>query len=104
MLAGRQSTGGPQPLFKHFQSRIMKRGNTMSRCNPFKTYAHCLRYALRRAFADGDTFHIILTGDPARPRIVLSDREIFARDDIVSEDIEASADPFGANTGTRDTV
>jgi hypothetical protein len=76
----------------------------MSRCNPFQTYAHCWRYALRRAFADGDTFHIILTGDPERPRIVLSDREIFARDDNVPEDIEASADPFGANIGSGDTV
>ena len=76
----------------------------MSRCNPFQTYAHCLRYALRRAFADGDTFHIIATDDPDRPRIVLSDRELFARDDIVSEDIEASADPFGANIGTGDMV
>ncbi|MEO5599073.1 MAG: hypothetical protein ABIQ66_10690 [Novosphingobium sp.] len=74
----------------------------MSGRNPFQSYAHCWRYALRRAFADGDTFHVVLTGDPVSPRTVLSDRELFAHDDIAPEDIEASADPFAASYGTTD--
>lgn len=66
----------------------------MSRPNPFQTFAHCWRYALRRAVADGDTFHIVATGDVSAPRAVLSDRALFARDDLAPEDIEASIDPF----------
>ena len=50
----------------------------MSRPNPFQTAAHCWRFALRRATADGDTFHIVMTDNPAAPRAVMSDRELFA--------------------------
>ncbi len=66
----------------------------MFRPDPFQTAAHCRRFALRRATADGDTFHIVMTGDPAAPRAVLSDRELFAREDLEPDDIEASCDPF----------
>ena len=66
----------------------------MPRPNPFQTSAHCWRFAWRRASADGDTFHVITTGNAAAPRAVLSDRELFAREDLTPEDIEASADPF----------
>ncbi len=76
----------------------------MSRPNPFQTTAHCWRFALRRALADGDTFHIVTTDNPAAPRAVLSDRELFAREDLKPEDIEASCDPFLmgiSNAGSR---
>ena len=66
----------------------------MPRPNPFQTFAHCWRFALRRAAADGDTFHVVVTGHPLAPRAVLSDRELFARDDLTPDDIERSADPF----------
>lgn len=49
---------------------------------------------MRRATADGDTFHIVTTGNPAAPRAVLSDRDLFARENLTPEDIEASCDPF----------
>ena len=51
----------------------------MPRPNPFQTSIHCWRFALRRASADGDTFHIVTTGNPTAPRAVLSDRELFAQ-------------------------
>ncbi len=66
----------------------------MPRLNPFQTAAHCWRFALRRAAADGDTYHVIMTDDPAAPRAVLSDRDLFASEDLTPEDIEASCDPF----------
>lgn len=66
----------------------------MSRPNPFQTAAHCWRFALRRASTDGDTFHVVMTDNPAAPRAVLSDRELFLREDLAPEDIEASCDPF----------
>lgn len=66
----------------------------MPRPNPFQTSAHCWRFALRRAAADGDTFHVVVTGHPLALRAVLSDRELFARDDLTPEDIERCADPF----------
>ena len=76
----------------------------MSRPNPFQTFAHCWRFALRRAAADGDTFHVITTGSPHAPRAVLSDRELFARDELAPDDVEASADPFlsGLGAGSRE--
>lgn len=76
----------------------------MSRLNPFQTFAHCWRYALRRAAVDGDTFHVVATGLPQAPRTVLSDRELFARDELAPMDIEASADPFlpGYGIGGRE--
>jgi hypothetical protein len=66
----------------------------MSRPNPFQTSAHCWRFALRRASADGDTFHVVLSDNPAALRAVLSDREMFTREDLTPEDVEASCDPF----------
>ena len=66
----------------------------MSRPNPFQTFAHCWRFALRRAAADGDTFHVVTSRVPEAPRIVLSDRELFARDELEPEDVKASAAPF----------
>ena len=60
----------------------------------FQSFAHCWRYAFRRAIADGDTYHVVRTGEAAVPRIVLSDRALFDREDLVPGDIEASADPF----------
>ncbi|WP_242187175.1 hypothetical protein [Sphingomonas sp. CARO-RG-8B-R24-01] len=66
----------------------------MSRRNPFQTFAHCWRFALRRAAADGDTFHVVVTGLPDAPRTVLSDRELFACNELAPDDVEASADPF----------
>jgi hypothetical protein len=72
----------------------------MLRPNPFQTLAHCWRFAVRRAAADGDIFHIVMTGIPAAPRGVLSDRELFAREDLAPEDIEISADPFLLGTGS----
>lgn len=76
----------------------------MSRLNPFQTAAHCWRFALRRAAVDGDTFHVVATGHPLAPRAVLSDRELFARDDLTPDDIEQSADPFlpGFGVGRRE--
>ena len=35
-----------------------------------------------------------MTDNPAAPRAVLSDRDLFAREDLTPEDIEASCDPF----------
>lgn len=71
--------------------------------NPFQTAAHRWLFALRRAAADGDTFHVVATGNPLVPRAVLSDRDLFARDDLTPEDIERAADPFhpafGLNRG-----
>jgi len=46
------------------------------------------------ATADGDTFHIVTTSNPAAPRAVLSDRALLAREDFTPEDIETSCDPF----------
>lgn len=66
----------------------------MPRPNPFQTAAHCWRFALRRAAADGDTYHVVMTDNPAAPRVVLSDRHLFASEDLTPEDIEASCDPF----------
>jgi hypothetical protein len=66
----------------------------MPRPNPFQTFAHCWRFALRRAAADGDTFHIVASGHPDAPRTVLADRELLTRDELGHEDVEASADPF----------
>ena len=66
----------------------------MLRLNPFLTFAHCWRFALRRAAADGDTFHVVATGLPEAPRTVLSDRELFACEALTPEDVEATADPF----------
>ena len=66
----------------------------MSRPNPFQTFAHCWRFALRRAAADGDIFQVVTTGLPDAPRTVLSDRELFARDELTPEDVEVSADPL----------
>jgi len=66
----------------------------MSRINPFQTAAHCWRFAQRRALADGDTFHVVTTDNPAAPRAVLSDRELFAREDLAPDGIEVSCDPF----------
>ena len=76
----------------------------MFRPNPFQTFAHCWRFALRRAVTDGDTFHIITTGRPDAPRAVLSDRELFARDGLTPDDVEASAVPFlpGFGVGMRE--
>ena len=71
----------------------------MSRPNPFQTFAHCWRFALRRAAADGDTFHVVTTGLPHAPRTVLSDRELFDRDELAPENVEASADPFLTGLG-----
>ena len=65
----------------------------MSRLNPFQTFAHCWRYALRRVAVDGDTFHVVATGLPQAPRTVLSDLDLFARDELAPEDIEACAPP-----------
>src|SRR3546814_5569122 len=69
-----------------FRERIM--------VNVFQSFAHCWRYARRRAIADGDTFHIVRTSIAGAPRLVLSDRQLFGRDEIEPDDIEASADPF----------
>lgn len=66
----------------------------MKRLNPFQTFSHCWIFACRRGCEDGDTYHIISTGLVDAPRIVLSDRALFARDDLAPEDIEASFDPF----------
>ena len=66
----------------------------MPRPNPFQSFAHCLRFALRRAIAEGETFHIVATREAGAPRMVLSDRALFARDDFAPEDVEASIDPF----------
>lgn len=66
----------------------------MSHPNSFQTFAHCWRFALRRAVADGDTYHVIKTSVPESPRIVLSDRELFVRDELEPDDVEASVDPF----------
>ncbi len=66
----------------------------MTRSNPFQTFAHYWRFAVRRAAADGDTFHVAASGNPFAPRVVLSDRELFARGDLTPEHIERSADPF----------
>lgn len=75
----------------------------MPRPNPFQTSAHCWRFALRRAAADGDTFHVVVTGHHLAARAVLSDRELFAREDLTPEDIERPADPslpeFGMSRG-----
>ncbi len=38
------------------------------------------------------------------PRVILSDRDLFARDDVGPNHIEASADPFAPHAGTRDTL
>lgn len=62
--------------------------------NPFQTFAHCWRFALRRAAADGDTFHVVATGHSDAPRAVLADRELFDRDELAPGDVEASVDPF----------
>ncbi len=62
--------------------------------NLLNTFPRCWAFAQRRAHAAGDTYHVIATGDQTRPRIVLSDCEMFNRDDITPEDIEATADPF----------
>lgn len=62
--------------------------------NVFQSFAHCWRYALRRAVADGDTFHVVRTGTVTAPRLVLSDRALFGSDKFELDDIEASADPF----------
>src|SRR3546814_2046458 len=67
-----------------FRERIM--------VNVFQSFAHCWRYARRRAIADGDTFHIVRTSIAGAPRLVLSDRQLFGRDEIEPDDIEASAD------------
>lgn len=72
----------------------------MSRPNPFQTFAHCWRFALRRAAADGDTYHVVTTGLPHAPRTVLSDRELFVRDELAHEDVEVSADPFLSGFGS----
>jgi len=66
----------------------------MPRPNPFQTAAHCWRFALRRAAADGDAYHVVITDNPATPRAVLSDRDLFAFENLTPEDIEASCDPF----------
>lgn len=66
----------------------------MPRPNPFQTAVHCRRYARRRALADGDTFHVVMTGEPRALRIVLSERELFASLDIDPGNLEASVDPF----------
>lgn len=66
----------------------------MSRPNPFQTFAHCRRFAVRRAAAEGDTFHVVTTDLPHATRLVLSDRELFARGELAPENVEASADPF----------
>ena len=71
----------------------------MPRPNPFQTFVHCWRFALRRAAADGDTFHVVATGHPEAPRTVLADRELFNRDDLAPEDVEASADSFPPGFG-----
>ena len=76
----------------------------MPRPNPFQTAAHCWRFALRRAAADGATFHIVMTDNPAAPRAVMSDHELFAREDLNLDDIKASCDPFALginNAGER---
>lgn len=66
----------------------------MPRPNPFQTFAHCWRFALRRAAAEGETFHVVTTARRDAPRAVLSDRELFSSSELTPEDIEASADPF----------
>ena len=76
----------------------------MPRPYPFQTAAHCWRFALRRAKADGDAFHIVMTDNPAAPRAVMSDRELFAAKDLTLDGIEASCDPFLlglSNAGSR---
>ena len=42
-----------------------------------------------------------MTDNPAAPRVVMSDRDLFASEDLTPEDIEASFDPFllGIATG-----
>jgi hypothetical protein len=72
----------------------------MSRPNPLQTFTHCWRYAGRRALVDGDAFHIVATGKPDQPRLVLADRALFCRDDLDSADIEATMDPFLGGVGS----
>ncbi|MBB6193168.1 hypothetical protein FHS51_003424 [Sphingobium wenxiniae] len=62
--------------------------------NPFQTFSHCWNFACRRGRQDGDTYHVVATGHVDAPRTVLSDRALFAREDLAPEDIEASFDPF----------
>ena len=66
----------------------------MSHPNPFLTFAHCWRFAERRAAAEGEVFHVIAGGNLALCRSILSDRELFTRTDLTPEHIEATADPF----------
>jgi len=52
-----------------------------------------LRATLRRAAADGDTYHVVMTDNPAASRAVWSDRDLFALEDLTPEDIEVSCEP-----------
>ncbi len=63
--------------------------------NPFLTPKNCARFATRRAFQTGNVFHVIATGDEARPLTVVDDTMLYKLADIVSiEDLVFTADPF----------
>ena len=50
--------------------------------NPFQTACHCCPFALRRATSEGETFHIVMTGNRRRWKSKLLDLYLFGKDDI----------------------
>lgn len=63
--------------------------------NPFMRPQHCARFATRRAFATGEVFHVVETGEPIAPLTVIDDHLLFELADAISvEELVFTADPF----------
>ena len=63
--------------------------------NPFMRPHHCARFAMRRAFATGEVFHVVETRAAIAPLTVIDDQTLFDLGDrIYVEDLIFTADPF----------
>ena len=63
--------------------------------NPFMRPQHCARFATRRAFAAGEVFHVVETGNAIAPLTVIDDQALFELAEAITvENLIFTADPF----------
>ena len=63
--------------------------------NPFMTLQHCARFATRQAFRTGNVAHVIATGHPAMPLMVVDDVTLLDLGErLALTDLLFTADPF----------
>lgn len=63
--------------------------------NPFMDQKHLAKFAVRQAFQKGNVCHVVATGEPIAPFVVIDDHMLFAlADQVEPQDVIFSADPF----------